>query len=236
VSRFAAIPPAGLKGEIRVQSLANIDVAQAGHDPLVQQQGLGTLLAAREGVDEARGVEGWRQRLRPQSREPGVQVHGGGVDEVHVPEPARVVIGHAPAVVGLEDHMGVLRVRVRGVVEFARPHLALWQGDLEASAHPQVHHQGLTAVEAGEQVLGPALQPLDPRADQALDEAVGEREAQVRAAGLDASELSAGQHGLQSAADGLDLGKFRHGEGLGPSRRIGQACWRTRACEAKPLP
>ena len=48
---------------------------------------------------------------------------------------------------------------------------------------------------------------------QALGEALGQGKAQIGAALLDAGEALAEHGGLQSAADGFDLGKFRHGIG-----------------------
>ena len=52
---------------------------------------------------------------------------------------------------------------------------------------------------------------LDPRADQTLDEALGQGEAKVRAAGLDPGQARAGEGRFQTAADGFDLGKLGHG-------------------------
>ena len=82
-----------------------------------------------------------------------------------------------------------------------------------------MHHQHVAPVQVAEQVLGPPLQPLDPRAGQPLDEALGKRKTQVGPPLLDAAQPGALQHRLQAAADGFDFGKLGHG-GLSPARGL----------------
>ena len=67
-------------------------------------------------------------------------------------------------------------------------------------------HERRAIVEIGDQVFRPPLQPLDGGAGQALDEAVGERKAQIGTARLDARQAAAFEHRLQAAPDGFDLG------------------------------
>ena len=71
-----------------------------------------------------------------------------------------------------------------------------------------MHHQRVTAIQRGQDVLGPAVQPQDLGPGQPLDEAVGQREAQVGAVGAHAGQARAGQDGVQAATDGLHFGQF----------------------------
>ncbi len=202
-----------------MQGLAHIDVAQARDGLLVEQQGLGPLLAVGEGLDQGLGVEAVAQRLGTHGREPGMMVDPVRGDQVHEAEATGVMIGDDRAVVGFEHHVGVLVVRRDFASEIARTDRAFGGGDLEPAGHAQVHHQGVAAIQRSQQVLGPAVQPQDLRARQPLDEAVGQGEAQVGAVGAHAGQARAAQHRLQAAAHGLDFGQFGQGgpqAGSGP--------------------
>jgi len=60
-----------------------------------------------------------------------------------------------------------------------------------------VDGQNLAAVEVDQDVLGAPVQALDPAPRQALGETLGQREAQVLAALLDAHETAPAQHRLE---------------------------------------
>jgi hypothetical protein len=102
------------------------------------------------------------------------------------------------------------RIGRLGEGEVTRSLGAAAAGDLEAPGHPQVHYQCLVAIERRQQVLGAAVEPLDPRAGEALDEAFGQREAQVRTPRLDPGKARTFQHGRQATPHGLDLREFGH--------------------------
>ena len=242
----AGTSPAGpLRGDPgSVQRLADIDVAEPGDDALVEKQALDRRPAARrERARQIGGVEPAAERLGAEALEPGMLIQRVGGDEVHVAEAARVVEGDQRAGLGLEHDMGVLRIRRLREVEVARPSRRACAGDLEAAAHAQVHHQGLAAVERRQQVLRAPFQSLDARAGQPLDETLGQRKAQVRAARLDAGQPRAGQDGLKAPAHGLDLGKLGHGAMHSAPRSLneippcqqcapGRSRWRRRGFDA----
>ncbi len=192
-----------------VKRLADVDVAQPGDDALVQQRRLDVLDPAGERLGQRRGVESRVERLRSQRLEPGMLGQGPGCDQVHVAEPAGVEIGDPRPAIGAEQDMGVLVLEGGGFAEGAGAG-PVGPFDLETSAHPQVHHQGLVRPQPREQVLGPPVERLDPGAGQALDEPLGQGEAQVWTAGLHARQACAREHGLQAPAHGFDLGKLRH--------------------------
>ena len=153
--------------------------------------------------------------------------------EVDEAEAAGVVEGEAGAVVEVEDDVVVLlRRRVR-VVEGADR----GAGDEDAAGHAEVDDQGLAPVEVGEEVLGAAAQGEDAGAGEAGGEARGEGAAEVGAADVGAGDDVAGQHGLEAAADGLDLGqlgqgdlRFRAAAGRLRGRFGGRAVAAARAC------
>ena len=180
------------------------------HDALIQQQGLGALPPILERRPQMVGGEIGTKGLGAEAGEPGMDGQGLGGDEVHVAEAAGVEIGHPAAGLGLEHHVGVLGIAPLGVVEFAGAlggHAGL---DLEAAGHAQVHHQGVAPVEGREQVFGPPVQPLDPSAGQALDEAVGQGKAQIGSSRLDPGKARPGQGELKALADGFDFWKLGH--------------------------
>jgi hypothetical protein len=74
-----------------------------------------------------------------------------------------------------------------------------------------MQHQRFATVEAHENVLGAPCQPVDALAAQPLDEALGERRAQVGAALLDRRDAHAFHYRSEAAADGFDFRQFRHG-------------------------
>ncbi len=135
---------------------------------------------------------------------------GVGGDQVHVAEAAGVEIGDPPSRIGLEHHVGVLVLGGGLLAERPGPG-AVRPLDLEAAGHSQVHHQGVAAVEPGQQVLGPPLKLFDPCAGQPLHEILRQRKAQVRPAGLHPFQPRALQGRLQAPSDRLDFRKLGHG-------------------------
>ncbi len=137
---------------------------------------------------------------------------GPGVDEAQL---AAVVEG--------DDHVGVLLHRVADL------------GAQELAAHPQVGDQDVAVVEVHQQELALAPDPVDPPSLQAGDELLVAGVAAHRAqAGDDhLADPPAGELLLQVAADGLDLGKLRHGLRPEPRQRRG---WRARRIRRRSVP
>ena len=74
-----------------------------------------------------------------------------------------------------------------------------------------MHDQHVARRELREQIFAAPPERLDGLAFELLGEVRGQRPAQVAAPRLDLLEARAFHDRLQAAADGFDLGKFRHG-------------------------
>ena len=137
------------------------------------------------------------------------------LDEAHVAEPPGVVIGDGRAGLGFENDMVVCRIAACVVRELSELGAisAARNGNREAPRHAQVNRQHLGGVEMGQDVFGPALQPIDPSAHQPLGKSVWQREPEIRPAQHHATQNLARQHRLQSTPHRLDLGKLRHASG-----------------------
>ena len=196
-----------------MQRLADIDVAQPRHRPLVEEQGLGALPSIAEGLGETTGAEGVREGLGTHAGEPGVPLKVIRGRQTHESEAPGVVIDDATARFGLEDHVVMLRIVAGDPVETTwRP--AALPLDPEPAAHAQMGDQGFAPVKIRQEVLRPAPQGGDPGARQALDETLREGKAEIRPTGLDPGETMALEDGRQSPANGLDLWKLGHGDCL----------------------
>ncbi len=66
-------------------------------------------------------------------------------------------------------------------------------------------------IAMAEEIFGAPREPLDAAPRQALGKTLRKGNAQIGAVEHDPRERSAFEHGLQAAADGLDLGKLGHG-------------------------
>ena len=81
----------------------------------------------------------------------------------------------------------------------------------ELSRHTQVQQQARTVVQAGHQVLAPALQGFDAAAPQRRPQFLGRGEEEVAGVGgMEISDAPAHHQGFDALARGLDLGEFRH--------------------------
>ena len=204
------------------QGLADVDVAEARDDALVEEDRLHRREAAGHAGGEGGGGEGVAEGLGAEAGEQRVGVEHGRRHEVDQAEAAGVVEGEAGAVVEVEDDVVVLFGRRVRVVEDADR----GAGDEDAAGHAEVDDQRLAAVEVGEEILGAAAQRGDPGAGEAGGEPRRERAAEVGAADVGVDDDAAGQDGLEAAADGLDLGKLGHGGNLHGSGAVaaGRAC------------
>ena len=117
--------------------------------------------------------------------------------------------------IGLEHDMIVLAVAGaigRGVIDIIAELAALAFGiDAHAARHAQMDHQGLAAVELGQDVFGAAraaAAPCGPSSRSAKSWRKGH--AQIAAPRLDIGDGMAFQRGHKAQADGLDFGQFGH--------------------------
>ena len=130
------------------------------------------------------GREGIRQGFRSHAGKPRVIGQSIRTYKSHIAKPARVVIGDLTTSVGFKHHMGMLWIRVRSIVEFTGSNVSCWPGNLEPTAHAQVHHQGFAAVQMGHQIFCTALQRRDAGTCEALNKAFWEGEPQIGASSL----------------------------------------------------
>ncbi len=90
----------------------------------------------------------------------------------------------------------------------------------EAPGHPEVDQQDAVGLEADDQVLAAALDRGDALALELGGDLVGVvRPHEPRVADLDAVEPPPREHGLQAAANGLDLGQLGHRSRLDSAAR-----------------
>ncbi|MNE39239.1 hypothetical protein D3C80_1331810 [compost metagenome] len=188
-----------------VQGLAHIDIAQPRHIPLVQQRDLDVLRLAGKGLGQMGGGEAVAQRLRPQTRKPGVPLDRFRRDQPHEAEPPRVGIAQPrqhPAPIRRQTHMLVLARHRRIRLEHARRHAL--QG--EPPRHAQMGHPGLAGRQREQQILGPPIQPQHRRPVQPLHEPLGKGKAQVRPVLTRRRQPRPLQHRLQTTPHGFDFG------------------------------
>src|ERR1700693_3565701 len=139
-----------------VQRLADVDIAEAGHHPLVGERGLEAGFLAATGAGEIGGIEGPMERLGSKIAQESVMLQLVGAGEQHDTETARVVEGDSDARGEMEDHVIMRGVRGARMMETAGlPFLALLH--TEGAGHTEVHEQHLAVIEKREQVFGPPL-------------------------------------------------------------------------------
>ena len=162
--------------------------------------------AARRGGEEG-AVEAAVERLDSQVAEVAVALQPRGRERQREPEAAGVAEPElAPRVEG-ED-----QVLVRLGRRFARRHR-------QPAAHAEVHDEGRSPLEVGEQELGPPPQRGHaPPQDPAAQCGGRHRLAQPAVSHLQAHDPPPHQVRLEAAAQDLDLGQLGHGRILGPGR------------------
>ena len=178
-----------------IESLADVDVAEAGDDSLVEQQQLDRGRAPGKPAPQPVRIE--VERLGPQGLERRPVGKLAGTDQIKRPEPPRVVKRQPPALVRLDQEMVVL-------ADLARI-------DPPVARHTQVKHQGVATLGVDQPIFGTAAKPGDPRARQPLAEIRRERPAQIGPAGLDPLNPAAVKHMGKAANGGLNFGKLGHG-------------------------
>ena len=146
------------------ERLVGVDVADAGDAGLVEQERLQRRRAARRHL-----AQRLRRELRPRAARPRAAakraVEAGVVDQEGLAEAARVGEPELAAVV--EEEAGAQVARRGRALALVQPpplggvELLLALDQDQVAGHPQVHDQGLAAVERQQQVLAAPPQPLD---------------------------------------------------------------------------
>ncbi len=188
------------------QGLADIDIAEARNDLLVEQRRLERGLAPRKYGRQEIAAEFVAERLDPQPLEKRVLEKLGTAAQQHEAEAARIVIGDAGAGIG-GQHNVIVRRKARAFVVEAAGKGAL---DPERARHSEMRDQNLPVIEVEQQIFGAPRQRGDGPAFEARREAGRKGKTQILAPHLGGRDPVAQQSGLQPAADGFDFGKFGH--------------------------
>lgn len=180
-----------------MERLVGVDVADAGHDSLIEEKSLHRSAPPAKRRTERRPVEAVVQRL---GSETGVQVvHGLAIgEEIQRAEATDVGEDQATAVRQSEDGPRMDRRVV---------------GDREpVTGHAQVRYEGLRPVETEEQVLAPTIErAYRPLAQTTLDDVGFGRADQTRVEDRSRANTSPLEEREQAAAYGFDFGQFGHG-------------------------
>lgn len=202
-----------------MERLADIDIAEAGNEPLVEKGGFERRFLAAESLGQIGGVEFIAQGLDPDAGEQLVAFEPGFADEIHEAETARIGIDDAQAILAGENDV-IMRTRtaVRRrtlLIELAEPgHAPLGVDDGEATRHAEMEDQDLAALEESEDVFRPPLKAKHDAALDALGEIGRKGKAQIAAGEFHFVNTLARKHGLEAAHHGFDFWKLRHGISL----------------------
>lgn len=181
-----------------VESLADIDIAEACNNALIEQQQLDRGASACQPPLQVARIE--VERLGPESGERGPFVKNLRRHQVYGPESPRVIESQPRSLVGLDQQMIVL--------------LQLIAIDAPASRHAEVEHQGVLAIGVDQSVFRTAAEVRDGGPCQPLPKLNRKWTAQVGTAGLDVPDPPAFQDSGKSADRCFDLGKFGHGSDM----------------------
>ena len=113
ISHQAAGPPARRKARPK-ESLADIDVAEAGDAALVEQGGLERRLRTLEHARQACGSRSHRQRLGAKPAQQPVPGELARRRQIHESEAPRIVVDDARAVIEVKNDM-IMRTCTRGI-------------------------------------------------------------------------------------------------------------------------
>src|SRR3954451_5064552 len=200
------------------ERLVGVDVADAGHDALVQEARLDRRRPAAQVGPEARRRPLGRERLGP-GPQPQVLVHLARLHQPHRPEAPLVAVEQRCAVVELEDRADVGQGRIG----------AAGRAVMEPAGHAQVGDERATGLELEQQVLPPPAdlgEALAVELHGHLARVDGGRQPAV--ADVGAHHATAPEPRNQAAANGLDLGQLRHRRSLERTTRAARANTRWR--------
>ena len=194
----------------QMKRLARIDVAQPGHDALIEQCCFqrGVFAFARTRQDFP--VELRRQGLGPEPAEDGMTGQLARCQQVHCSKTARIV----------ERDSHTRRQVEHDVIVSSGPNRFLAgrsgcgpvrQVDPERPGHSEVHDQRVSGRQGREQILAAPRQRLDPLIFQAPLKVTRKRCAQVGPPEVDLRDPGMVEMRIESAADRLDFRKLRQG-------------------------
>lgn len=177
-----------------VKRLADVDIAKAGNDPLVEEKRLDRSSPPTQSLAKPARLQ--IDRLRPKlgDRSPAPDIRSR--HQVDRAEPPGVVQRQPAAIVCLEQQM-VVRVDFAGI-------------DSPLAGHPEVEDERVAAIGVDEPELASAPKPADRCACQPLAEVRRKSPAKVGPPQLHADDPPPEQHLLQSSDRCFDFGEFRH--------------------------
>ena len=186
------------------QALADIDIAEPGDDPLVQERRLDRGAPAFKQRPQPLPVEIRAGRLGPEMRDQRVVGELALGHPVHHAEPPG--IGEADECPVAENERDVLVVRERVGRLCVRPVLV----DDHTARHAEMGQQHSAVVEADRQIFRPPSHRRHGPADQPFLEIGRQRAPQIAARDAHAVDAPPLHRAREAAADGFDLGKFGH--------------------------
>lgn len=191
-----------------VQRLADIDIAKAGDDPLIEQRRLYRHAPAPEPAGEEPRIEMVAKRLHAKPGKGGVLPKRPGRLQQHEAEAAGIVEDEPARIIEREDHMIMCAKPRHIMVETPRRLASRCMLDEEPAAHPQMDDQRLAGGKRQQEVFRPPVRRPDHRTGEALGKADGKRKTQVRAVERCALDAPALEMGRKTTTDGLDFRQF----------------------------
>ncbi len=158
-----------------MQGLARVDIAEAGHDGLVEKRRLeaGFLVAARGGQQVV--IERVAERLGADLAHQRMAGEVAARHDQHQTEPARIVVCHRGAGRHMEHHVVMRRGRGACTMELARHPAGIVVAHAERAGHAEMHQQHVPGSKVRRQVFGAAANTRNGLAFQPLREVAGQR-------------------------------------------------------------
>jgi len=202
-----------------MQGFGHINIAQAGHDPLIEQKRFQVTAFALGFSGKVRSAQFVAERLNAEVCEQRVGRPFSDRAQHHKAKPAGVVVDNACAI-REREHDVVMFGICAGIVDIVAKRDGLRAVfNREAAAHSQVHDQDGAVAKRDDEVFCATADGCDGSTHQTGWEIFGKREAKVCAALIDPNQALAQHDGFQSTADDFDFGEFGHsGAALGAAR------------------
>ena len=182
-----------------VQALADVNVAEPGDHPLIEQGHFDRPAFAGESRIQRHGIEAVSQRIGSQMGEQLVIIQFFGLDQGHEPEAARIAKPDG-ARIQLEIHVVVRPRRRQAVAENGHP-----------SRHAQVYDERPAVIQCDEDVLGPPSQMQNPAVFKARRHILRKGNPEIPAPDDGTRDRCAFHRRRQPPAHGFNFGQFGHG-------------------------